>query len=278
VEKEPFTVEWIEDSIRPGDVFYDIGANVGAYSLIAAKATGNRARVYAIEPWASSFNDLSRNVLLNGCGQSVVCLPLALWSDNRPLHLSPSVHIAGAAQHHISIEDANQTDTVCVLGVRLDDLVERFGLPPPTHAKIDTDGCELEALLGAERTLGSPEWRSILLELDSEETARNREIKKLLTDSGFDAGHRHERLPTPSFPDPKGRPDVYWTFWRLPARANHPRPQRPRLTRKTRTTLRRAQQRAVTATLTVIMFLFLLLVLLPEELGDRPYDVFGLKF
>src|SRR5579872_3231912 len=42
VEKEPFTVEWIEQSLRPGEVFYDIGANVGAYSLIAARATANR--------------------------------------------------------------------------------------------------------------------------------------------------------------------------------------------------------------------------------------------
>ena len=67
VEKEPFTVEWIERSIKPGDVFYDIGANVGAYSLIAAKVTGNGARIFAFEPSAATFHDLSRNILHNGC-------------------------------------------------------------------------------------------------------------------------------------------------------------------------------------------------------------------
>lgn len=280
VEKEPFTVEWIERSIEPGDVFYDIGANVGAYSLIAAKATGNGARIFAFEPLASSFHDLSRNVLLNDCAESVVCLPLALWSDDGPLFFTPSLAVAGAAQHRISsLSASEEPGTVTILGVRLDDLVERFGLPVPTHAKIDTDGCELDVLLGAERTLARPEWRSILVELDRGETDRSREIKQLLGSSGFDTGRRHERPPSPNFPHPEGRPDIYWTFTRLPtrtARASRPRPLQP--VRSRSTPLRVAQRQAVTATLAVITFLFLLLVFLPEELGDRPYDVFGLRF
>jgi FkbM family methyltransferase len=280
VEKEPFTVEWIERSITAGDIFYDIGANVGAYSLIAAKATGNGARIFAFEPQASSFHDLCQNVLLNDCAESVACLPLALWSDNGPLSLAPSLPVAGAAQHRISRRFADdEHGTVTILGVRLDDLIERFGLPAPTHAKIDTDGSELDVLRGAERTLARPEWRSILAELDRGETRRNGEIKRLLADSGFDAGRQHERLPSPNYPHPEGRPDVYWTFTRLPTRAiraGHPQPLRS--SRPRSTALRAAQRRAVTATLAVITFLFLLLVLLPEELGDRPYDVLGLKF
>ncbi len=51
-----------------------------------------------------------------------------------------------------------------ILGVRLDDLVEHFGLPAPTHAKIDTDGYELDVLGGAERMLDRPEWRSIIID------------------------------------------------------------------------------------------------------------------
>jgi FkbM family methyltransferase len=277
VEKEPFTVEWIQRSIKPGDVFYDIGANVGAYSLIAAKASGNGARIFAFEPTAPSFYDLSRNVILNGCAVSVVPLPLALWSDNGPLSFTSRPPVAGAAQHRITRGFASEEpDTATVLGVRLDDLVERFGLPAPTHAKIDTDGYELDVLRGAERTLSRPEWRSIIVELDRNETNRNRQIKKLLADCGFDAGRQHERLPSPNFPRPEGRPDIYWSFTRLPARTI--RATRPRSLRSRSTPLRTAQRQAVTATLALVTFLFLLLVFLPEELGDRPYDVFGLKF
>src|SRR5262245_24362605 len=50
VRKEPWTARWINEFIKPGDVVYDIGANVGAYALLAAKVTKHRARVYAFEP------------------------------------------------------------------------------------------------------------------------------------------------------------------------------------------------------------------------------------
>jgi FkbM family methyltransferase len=276
VEKEPFTVEWIESEIGPGDVFYDIGANVGAYSLIAAKATGNAARVFAFEPSASSFHDLSRNVLLNECAESVIPLPFAIWSETGPISFTASSPAAGASHHRAADAlPSGEPDTVAVFGVRLDDLVERFGLAAPTHAKIDTDGYELEVLRGAERTLARPELRSLIVELDREDTSRSREIKELLVDAGFDAGRRHERLATPHFPQPEGRPDVYWTFMRDPAR--RPRPPRRRPSRAVRrlAPLRTAQARAVSATLAVVMFLLLVLAALPEALGDRPYNVFG---
>jgi FkbM family methyltransferase len=270
VEKEPFTVEWIEQSLRPGEVFYDIGANVGAYSLIAAKATGNGARIYAFEPSPSSFLDLFRNAVLNGCAESIVALPFALWTDNELLSLSSAPPVAGSAGHLISRRD-DEPDASAVVGIRLDDLVERFGLPVPTHAKIDTDGYELRVLQGAERTLARPEWKSIIIELDRVETSRNREIRETLAAAGFDASREHPRVASPGFPHPEGRPDVYWTF----SRSSPVPPSGPRTRAKT---VQAAQRRAVAATLAVISILFLLLVFLPEQLGDRPYDVFGLNF
>jgi len=263
VEKEPFTVEWIESSIRPGDVFYDIGANVGSYSLIAAKATANGARIFAFEPSAGPFYDLARNVLLNGCAESIVPLPLALGSSNGPLEVARRA--------------SDEAGSFPVVSIRIDDLVERFGLPVPTHAKIDTDGHELGVLLGAERTLLRPEWTSVIIELDRGETGRNKAIKSVLADAGFDTGVEHGRVATPNFPRPAGRPDVYWTFTRTPPRKR--RSSRAAWSSRPRSTpLRAAQRRAVTATLAMVLFLFLLFVFLPEQLGDRPYDVLGLRF
>jgi hypothetical protein len=169
---------------------------------------------------------------------------------------------------------------VPIVGIPLDELVERFGLPVPNHAKIDTDGYELEVLAGAERTLARKEWESIHVELDREETGRNEQIRRVLADAGFHNQRRHERRPTSAFPDPDSRPDVYWTFSRDASRRPTSRRTRPKRTLRAVGTspVRAAQRRAVTATLALMTFLFLLLVLLPEELGDRPYDVFGLKF
>src|SRR4051794_37732121 len=86
--KEPWTVKWIE-AFEPGDVFYDIGANVGAYSLLAAKVGGGAVPVVAFEPSAPTYHDLCVNVALNGCDEIVTPLPFALWSETT---LIPFVH------------------------------------------------------------------------------------------------------------------------------------------------------------------------------------------
>jgi FkbM family methyltransferase len=210
VAKEPFTVDWIE-TIEPGDVFYDIGANVGPYSLIAAKATGGRAGVFAFEPSPASFAALARNVEINECSGCVTPLPLALWSQTALVPVSWRSGDAGRARHRL---DTETESAAMVVGIRLDDFVEKLGGPVPTHAKIDVDGYEADVLLGAERTLARPEWRSIMVELDRKESQRNQEIRNLLATTGFGSGVRIERTPTRRYPHPEQRPDVYWNFTR----------------------------------------------------------------
>jgi FkbM family methyltransferase len=204
VEKEPFTVEWIEHSVQTDDVFYDIGANVGAYALIAAQRTEN---VFAFEPSPATYRDLAENVVLNGCDSNVTTLPLALWSETRLLSLDARSREPGAARHRL-LEDAPSGS---VVGASLDDLVERVGLPTPTHAKIDVDGAEYEVLVGAERTLRRREWRSLLIELDAAETDRNVAVRALLDDAGFDSSERH--AAEPKVPG-RERHVAYWTFSR----------------------------------------------------------------
>ena len=78
---EPDTLEWI-DGFEAGDVLYDIGANVGAYSVYAAK---RRAwRVIAVEPNPFSFHVLARNMALNGVQGAVTPLCLALGAQTEP--------------------------------------------------------------------------------------------------------------------------------------------------------------------------------------------------
>ena len=213
VAKEPFTVDWLE-TIEPGDVFYDIGANVGPYSLIAAKATGGRAGVFAFEPSPASFAALARNVEINECSGCVTPLPIALWSQTALVPVSWRSGDAGRARHRL---DTETESAAMVLGIRLDDLVEKLGGPVPTHAKVDVDGYEADVLLGAERTLARPEWRSIMVELDRKESQRNQEIRNLLATTGFGSGVRIERTPTRRYPHPERRPDVYWNFTRRAA-------------------------------------------------------------
>ena len=65
--KEPETVRWVETHLKSGQVFYDIGANVGAYSLIAAKYHHGTVTIYAFEPALQNFPLLVENIRRNGC-------------------------------------------------------------------------------------------------------------------------------------------------------------------------------------------------------------------
>ncbi|HXG54552.1 MAG TPA: FkbM family methyltransferase [Vicinamibacterales bacterium] len=167
--KEPETVRWIEQHFRAGDVFYDIGANVGAYSLIAATCVPN-LRVCAFEPSALNFGQLVRNVALNGCGDRIMPLALALGDATRMEVFHYQNLTRGGALHTIGdplTEQGRAFVPALSQKVRiesLDDVVRQYDLPPPSHIKIDVDGAEPRILTGAAATLMAPTLRTVLLE------------------------------------------------------------------------------------------------------------------
>jgi FkbM family methyltransferase len=170
--KEPETIEWIE-SFKAGDVFYDVGANVGAYSLVAAKQHAGAVRVYAFEPSFANFAQLSRNVMLNGLANSVVPLQLAL-SDVTGLQTFNYQNLEpGGALHTLGAPVDYKGDlfapiaTQQVPSYRIDDLISQLGLPQPTHLKLDVDGIESAILSGAAATLANPALKSILVEIET---------------------------------------------------------------------------------------------------------------
>jgi FkbM family methyltransferase len=162
VGKEPWTVQWLESSLRSGDVLWDVGANIGAYSLIAAKL-GRSADVVAVEPGYASYAALCDNIVLNGLDDEIVPLPVLLGEETGLATLAYRDVTAGAAEHSLAGLGAHRQPT---LTFRLDDLVEHHGLPAPTLMKIDVDGAEDRVLAGAPATLARPELRSVLVEIE----------------------------------------------------------------------------------------------------------------
>jgi FkbM family methyltransferase len=188
-EKEPWTVRWIENHLRPGEVLYDVGANVGAYTLLAA-VTVPTAQVVSFEPGPANFAALCSNVELNEVGEQVIAVPLALGDRARPARLHGDGTVPGASPSLDSAADATATALVD----RLDDVVDRYELPAPDHLKLDVDGHELEVLAGGERVLGSV--RSAMVELDRE---RGEQVVARLRDLGFELVERssgRDRAPT----------------------------------------------------------------------------------
>jgi len=196
-EKEPDTVQWIETFMKPGDTFYDIGANVGAYSLVAAKFFQGAVRVYAFEPAFLNYTQLCRNLILNRCHEIVIPLSVALSDTTRidafnyhDLLAGGSLHTFGEAVDHKG-ERFEPVLKQPVLGYRTDDLIDQFKLPVPNHIKIDVDGIEFSVLRGAERTLSNVELRSIVVELEEGESEA--QISDFLVSKGFQLHAKYRR-------------------------------------------------------------------------------------
>jgi FkbM family methyltransferase len=191
-EKEPWTVRWLEEHLEPGQVLYDVGANVGAYTLLAAVIAPD-VRVVSFEPSPANFAALCDNLQLNAVAGRVTPIPLALGDRPRSIRIDSSATTAGTSPRF----DSTQTpEAATALVDRLDDIVERFDLPTPDHLKLDVDGGELEVLDGAQRLLADGEIRSLMVELDRE---RGGAVVERLRTFGFDLVERasgHDRAPS----------------------------------------------------------------------------------
>lgn len=179
--KEPWTVAWIESQMGSDDVLYDVGANVGAYSLVAARKPENPVRkVVAFEPGAPTFATLCENLAVNRADEVVLPLPVTLGRKTELGRFRYRDLEAGAASHAASVESEGVTFepvlTQQVLVYRLDDLVEQFTLPRPTHLKLDVDGAELDVLEGAREILSDSRLRSALVEVHADQAAEVQDI------------------------------------------------------------------------------------------------------
>ena len=192
--KEPETVAWIEKQVKKGDIFYDIGANVGAFSFVASAEAGDSGKVYAFEPGAATYAVLSRNVFLNNAEGKIIPMGIAL-SDKTALNkLVYSSITAGEAQHNWGGALEGKKFQF-IPSYTTDDFIETFKIEPPNHIKIDVDGHEMNVLLGAKKTLENPKLRSLLIEID-ESVAGYKDIFQLLANAGFSLDSKHRRNAT----------------------------------------------------------------------------------
>jgi len=169
--KEPDTLAWIDSFFRPGDVIFDIGANIGQYSLYAARRLKGDCKVLAFEPEALNYAKLNRNIVLNGLVGTVVPYCLAVTERTALDLFYVKTFAPGAALHamHRPVTQGEEPfppqNQQGVMGLSLDDLVGRFGLPAPNHIKIDVDGIEAAIIRGARKTIAAPSLRTALVEV-----------------------------------------------------------------------------------------------------------------
>jgi FkbM family methyltransferase len=194
--KEPWTVEWLRRDVGAGDVFYDVGANVGAYALVAATRVAPGGTVVAFEPGYASYAHLCDNIVLNGFGDVIVPVALPLSARSELGRFEYYKLQPGFARHGVEGPRGDEADVRDKVFrqrapmIRLDDAVALFQLPAVTHLKLDVDGWEPQVLEGAAATLRNPALRSILLEV---EVVNTQAVTGLLTAAGFALVERFQR-------------------------------------------------------------------------------------
>lgn len=187
--KEPDTIAWL-DGLTDRDVLWDVGANIGAYSLYAAARA--RCAVLAFEPSAANFFILTRNVQVNRLSDRITayCLALSGGTGLGALNLD-SPDFGTAMSQFGSVGDASRYSTQShplwhgMIGFTVDDFLATFGARFPTHLKLDVDGLENPILRGARRTLADRRLRSAMIEISVSHEAERREALGLMRDCGF---------------------------------------------------------------------------------------------
>ncbi|MFL5541196.1 MAG: FkbM family methyltransferase [Longimicrobiaceae bacterium] len=132
-------------AVRPGAVALDVGANVGAYTLLLGRWVGPEGRVYAFEPSPETFQGLTRHLALNGLGGTVVPVAAAVSRAAGRGTLS-----GGGVSGGNRLDAAGSGPAVEM--VSLDGFCEREGIVP-SFIKIDVEGAELDVLCGARETI-----------------------------------------------------------------------------------------------------------------------------
>jgi FkbM family methyltransferase len=191
LSKEPETIEWI-DTFGPGDVLFDIGANIGLYTVYAASRS---VRVVAFEPESQNYALINQNVFLNGLGDRVKCLAIALSDRSGVDYIYLSRFRAGESLHAFGDpldwqqRPFNPSFQQGSVSFSLDRFLEFQPDPFPTHIKIDVDGIEAKIIRGAAHTLRDRRLRSLLVEFDGA-SADDRDAIAEVERAGFRLLHK----------------------------------------------------------------------------------------
>lgn len=194
--KEPETIEWL-NTLNEGDVLWDIGANIGVYSLFAAL---KGLTVLSFEPSPGNYYLLCRNIEINRMNDRILSYCMA-FNDISKLDIfyMANTDLGGARNNFGKAVDSKGnafTSSLkqAMIGFSIDDFIKQFSPPFPNHIKIDVDGIEDRIIRGAQNTLADKRLKSVLIEIDS----GSKEVFDLITGSGLKL---YKKGPQPSFND-----------------------------------------------------------------------------
>ena len=190
--KEPETIEWIRQIVVDGEVFYDVGANIGIYSIFTA-ILYPKCRVYCFEPYWKNYQRLCENIKLNRV-ENIVPLFIGLSANTciDSFYIKDERLGASGSQFGSNVDEHGDEYKVLseekVLVFSLDQFIDILHAPAPNHIKIDVDGRESEIVAGMRKLITNPQLKSVLIEINRD-TVNPDPILKLLLKQGFSIDH-----------------------------------------------------------------------------------------
>ena len=190
--KEPETLEWIESfSKNEKNIFWDIGANVGLYSIYGSIVNA-KLKIVSFEPSPNNLRILTRNISINNLEDRILVFPIPLTSQkNIFLKMSESSFIEGGALNTFGEtfdfegKEIKAKNKFTTLGTSIDHLIEEKILEQPNYIKIDVDGIEHLILMGAEKVLKSKSLFSLSIEINENFKDQYTKIILMMKKYGF---------------------------------------------------------------------------------------------
>ena len=198
---EKALVDWLTASLKADDVFWDVGSNVGAVTLVAAR---HCRQVVAFEPDPRSLHLLQAHVARNGLS-NVTVVPAAL-GEARGVALLHQAPLSNTGMTTLADDLPNSVSSVQVSVRRADDVFHEMQDLAPTVMKIDVEGREEAVLRGAAELLRTPSLRAVVFETDWDPAS---EAKTAQLEALFEAAGFAVRPFAASSPD---RPDGKFNF------------------------------------------------------------------
>ena len=198
-KEEPKTIRWIENFNKTSKdlIFWDIGANIGLYSLYSAKIHKN-IKIISFEPSPSNLRVLSRNISINNLHNKITIFQIPLTDKgNAFLQMNESKFMEGWAMHTFGQNkglDGKKLITenkYKIFGTSIKNILDNKILEIPNYIKIDVDGIENLILAGAKNYLDSKKIRSIMIEVDENYKTQVNQIQRIMKKYNFSLKGKH---------------------------------------------------------------------------------------